>query len=315
MVEFDKLVIVTKKTWLEELTERFNTKDQAKFYIEQNIGRGTFDYYESVHQQYHESLELLKELIPANYRFQIIEREFLPNFLFNRTDLVITIGIDGLVINTAKYLDKQKILAINPDPNRIDGVLIPFNVNDLNEKLLENIANDRVSISNITMAMAELNNGQKMYGVNDLFIGHRSHMSARYGITFGGITENHSSSGIIVSTGAGSTGWMRSVVTGAFGIVKWLLEGVQNLTEGDYKFNWDANYLKFAVREPFVSRMSQAQIIFGIINEGSFLSIESKMPENGVIFSDGIEKDYVEFNSGSSTKIGVADKKVNLILK
>ena len=39
------------------------------------------------------------------------------------------------------------------------------------------------------------------------------------------------------------------------------------------------------------------------------------MSENGVIFSDGIEKDYVEFLSGTIAKIEVAEKKVHLIVK
>ena len=35
----------------------------------------------------------------------------------------------GLVVNTAKYLDGQPLVAFNPDPARMDGVLIPFPVN------------------------------------------------------------------------------------------------------------------------------------------------------------------------------------------
>lgn len=312
MVAIDKLVIVTKKTWLEELIERFNTKAQAKFYIE-HMG-GSWEYYEQSHAQYHQSLELLKKNLP-DIKSQIVTREFLPNFLFNRTDLVITIGPDGLVINTAKYLDNQYILAVNPDIQRIDGVLIPYSVHEVNEQI-RNVIDNQFNSARITMALAELNNGQRIYGVNDLFIGHSSHMSARYQIQYNNMEERHSSSGIIVSTGAGSTGWFRSVVTGALGVSRELRKG-ENIgypNEHDYRFNWEAEYLKFSVREPFVSNMSQANIIYGTIIKGQYLSITSNMPENGVIFSDGIEKDYIEFNSGRIAKIGVADKKVNLLI-
>jgi hypothetical protein len=34
----------------------------------------------------------------------------------------------------------------------------------------------------------------------------------------------------------------------------------------------------------------------------------SQMAENGVVFSDGIEADYLEFNSGTRASIGVAEK-------
>ncbi len=313
MVDIDKIVIITKKTWLEELIERFNTKAQANFYIDHNIGPGNFEYYEAAHEQYHESLNRLKKLVYNNYRSQIVDREFLPNFLFNRTDLIVPIGPDGLVINAAKYLDGQNILAINPDPERIDGILIPFGVDDFNDELIERIKVNDVNIARITMAKVQLNNGQVLYGVNDIFIGPRTHQSARYAITFNGETENHSSSGIIISTGAGSTGWLRSVVTGAMGITHYIKGGERFPTEYNYRFDWSSNYLKFSVREPFTSKMSQANIVFGQINEGSNLKIQSRMPENGVIFSDGIEKDFLKFNSGTIAKVGIAERKVKLI--
>lgn len=316
MVEFDKIVIVTKKTWLEELIERFNTKAQANFYIDHNIGPGNFAYYEQTHDIYQDSLKQLKKIVSSGYRHQIIERENLANFLFNPNDLIITIGPDGLVVNTAKYLDNQAILAINPDPEHIEGVLLPFTIDDFDKKLLEDLRKENAHVSKITMAKAELNNGQKMHAVNDLFIGHHSHMSARYTITYNGQTEAHSSSGIIISTGAGSTGWFKSVITGAMGITKrFYTDEVPIPDESLYRFPWDANYLYFSVREPWSSKTSGASIILGEIFEGNYLELESKMPENGVIFSDGIEKDYIDFNSGTIAKIGVAERKVNLITK
>jgi NAD kinase len=315
MVDYDKIVMVTKKTWLEELIERFNTKAQAKFYIDHNIGQGTFDYYEESHEIYHESLRILKKIVASGYRHQIIERENLANFLFNPNDLVITIGPDGLVVNTAKYLENQHILAINPDPEHIEGVLLPYNIDEFSKGLLEYIRSEEVKSAKITMAKAELNNGLKMHAVNDLFIGHKSHQSARYTITYGGTSEAHSSSGIIVSTGAGSTGWFKSVITGAMGITKLFWDdNIPYPQEPDYRFPWDSDFLCYSVREPWSSKTSGASIIFGRIHKGDTLTIESKMPENGVIFSDGIEKDFIKFNSGTIATIGVADRKVNLIL-
>ena len=65
------------------------------------------------------------------------------------------------------------------------------------------------------MAKASLNNGQTLYGVNDLFIGPKTHSSARYLIRSGEASEAQSSSGVIVSTGMGSTGWLKSLLTGS----------------------------------------------------------------------------------------------------
>jgi hypothetical protein len=37
------------------------------------------------------------------------------------------------------------------------------------------------------------------------------------------------------------------------------------------------------------------------------------MPEGGVIFSDGIESDYLAFNAGSSASIGISPRKTRLV--
>ena len=91
---------------------------------------GSFGEYEAAHNAYYASLENLKRAVQPPLKFQIVERAFLPNFLFNPTDLVVVCGQDGLVVNVAKYLDNQRILAVNPDPQRMDGVLLPFKVKE-----------------------------------------------------------------------------------------------------------------------------------------------------------------------------------------
>jgi hypothetical protein len=76
----------------------------------------------------------------------------------------------------------------------------------------------------------------------------------------------------------------------------------------DRTFDWDADYLHYFVREPFPSRTTRTGIVIGTIAHGDRMTIVSQMPENGVIFSDGIESDYLEFNSGSLATISVAEK-------
>jgi len=68
------------------------------------------------------------------------------------------------------------------------------------------------------------------------------------------------------------------------------------------------------LREPFVSKTSQANIVAGQIYFGEQLTIESFMPSNGIIFSDGIQSDYLEFNSGTIAEIGVAKEKAIIVI-
>jgi hypothetical protein len=70
----------------------------------------------------------------------------------------------------------------------------------------------------------------------------------------------------------------------------------------------DAQFLRFAVREPFPSVSTQTSLVFGEASKNSPLLVRSLMPENGVIFSDGIESDFLEFTSGVTATISVADR-------
>jgi hypothetical protein len=244
-------------------------------------------------------------------KLQEIERGFLPNFLFNASDIVVTIGIDGLVVNTAKYLNGQPVVAVNPDPANIDGVLLPFNVGNAPlavKQILKGETHSRL----ITMAEAKLNDGQSLLAFNDLFIGVRSHVSARYLIQANGKEEHHSSSGILVATGAGSTGWLSSMFNMANGMLNEFANAEPKIQKP--QLTWDTDKLIFVVREPFISKTSGAQIVCGAITAASPLILKSEMPEGGVIFSDGVEADFLSFNAGMIATIGVAGRKTNLVV-
>jgi len=220
---------------------------------------------------------------------------------------VVVLGQDGLVANTLKYLDGQHVVGVNPDPARWDGALLPFTVEDLPRIMAEEL-NCKRAVKTVTMAKAALNNGQSLLAVNDLFIGQRSHVSARYRIAVAAHEEQQSSSGIIVSTGLGSTGWFKSVYAGWAATTRTLLKHDTAVPESG-AFPWDADYLHYFVREPFPSHTTQANIVIGRIDHADRMTVMSQMPDNGVIFSDGIESDYLEFNSGTLATIGVAEKR------
>jgi NAD kinase len=326
----NKIVLVTRPTRLAELVIRFNTVSQARFYIEHE-GADFTDYLRE-DETYHRALNGALAALAQVGRVQTVDRGFLPNFVFAPEDTVVTLGQDGLVANTLKYLNGQPVVGVNPDPERWDGRLLPFRVGDL-PKIMPEVVLRKRPMKSVTMAKAALNNGQAMYGVNDLFIGPRTHSSARYLIRSGKASETQSSSGVIVSTGFGSTGWLKSLLTGAATITQAagsilarqaaedLFAGANQDTSGRAKvrlnvkteFAWDANYLFYTVREPFPTKTTGASLVFGRVTPETPLILESRMAENGVIFSDGIEKDFLEFNSGTQAVIGIAERKGLLI--
>ena len=306
----NKIILITRRTRLEELIDRFNTFEQAKFYIE-HMGADFSDYIEE-NNRYKDALKIVESDLKLLGRLQIIDRSFLPTFIFGPEDLIVVLGQDGLVVNTAKYLNNHVIVAINPDPDRWDGVLLPFEADDMKQIIPEVFANKR-NVLTATMAKAQLNDGQKLYAVNDLFIGQKTHTSARYKIQIGTNSEQQSSSGIIVSTGLGSTGWLTSIVEGASAVVSELIETFER--EPQYiKYSWDMEYLYYSVREPFPSRATSTDLVFGKVTVSEPLILTSLMPERGVIFSDGIEDDFIEFNSGAIATITIAEKQVNIVV-
>jgi NAD kinase len=327
----NKIILVTRPTRVAELKRRFSTRTQARFYVT-HLGQD-FSDYEREDEQYAGAVRGAQQTLEGLGRLQVIDRSFLPNFVFGPQDFVVVLGQDGLVANTVKYLNGQPVMGVNPDPARWDGQLLPFQLPDL-AKVLSEVFQHRRPTKSVTMACATLNTGETMYAVNDLFIGARTHVSARYTISVSGRTENHSSSGVIVSTGVGSTGWFRSLLTGAAGIVQGAGSQTARVAERELigepgpadgqpgtraafsaqgRFPWDADYLCFTVREPFPSKTTQASIVLGRITAKQPLVLVSLMPEGGVIFSDGVEEDFLEFRSGTRASVGIADKKGCLV--
>ena len=300
-----KAVIVTRRTRFEELVAQYNTEAQAAFVI--NSKGGDFDDYRLEHHTYLKAIEGIKTALKDSARLQIVERNFLPNFIFGPDDIVIVVGQDGLVANTLKYLNGQPVIAINPEPSRFDGLLLPFSVNDIG-LIFSDVVRKKYQCKHITMAKATLNDGQEIIAVNDIFIGPRFHTSARYEIAINEQTETQSSSGIIISTGLGSTGWMKSIMAGAAGIMG------SKSQSSPRTLPWDSEQLQFAVREPFPSKTTGTSLVYGKVSRHSAMSVSSLMPDNGIIFSDGMMDDFLEFNSGSEVAISISQHKGLLVI-
>ncbi len=306
----NKIILITRKTRLEELISRYNTIGQAQFFVEGH--GGDFSDYLNEDSRYKQSVKDAHLQLSKLGRVQGVDRDYVPNFIFGEMDVIVVVGQDGLVANTLKYLDSQLLIGVNPDPARWDGVLLPFTVTDLSRIVPEAFKRSR-PIREVSMAKATLNDGQALYAVNDLYIGQKTHVSSRYQLQLGDRLENQSSSGVIVSTGLGSTGWLKSVLTGAANIMREQSDQAfkpQSLVS----LNWDTQELLFSVREPFPSRTTGAGLVFGKVTKHCPLQIRSQMPENGVIFSDGVESDYLQFNSGIEVSITLAEKKGHLVV-
>jgi len=305
-----KIIVITRQTRLDDLLYRHNTIEQARFYVE-SLG-ADFDDYVLEDKIYKNALCSAEVLLSDIGRVQLLERSFLPNFIFGKDDLTVVIGQDGLVANTLKYIPGKPVIAVNPDPKRNDGILLPFQVEELKSIALDIMAEKR-SLKEITMAKANLSDGQSLLAVNDLFIGPERHTSARYKLEVDGVSEFQSSSGVIISTGLGSTGWFKSIVTGATAIARSMGNPIDNseLLNG---LPWDSDSLFYSVREPFPSNTTGTELIFGQITSQSEFNMTSAMPSEGVIFSDGLLEDAISFQSGIGVRVSTATEKGLLVV-
>jgi hypothetical protein len=236
--------------------------------------------------------------VPVKWRSVRLDRSFLASFVFEPEDLIVVLGQDGLVANVAKYLQGQLVLGVNPDPQRIEGVLVPHRP-EMVKDILPVAFSGHVTVEERSMVEASLDDGQRLLALNEIFLGHRSHQSARYRIRAAEHVERHSSSGLIVATGTGATGWAKSIQRGRAHLVP-----LPNPSE---------KALVFFVREAWPSRWTQAELTEGTLTPGTALELNSEMNEGGVIFGDGIEIDSLEFAWGMRAKIGIAEERLRCV--
>jgi hypothetical protein len=290
------VVLVTRRSEYEELIARHATRGQAAFFLE---SRGQcIDEIEMWHRRLYTAVEEVVKAVPSTWRRARVERGDLDRFLFEPHDIVVAVGQDGLVANLAKYLHGQPVIGLNPIPERYDGILVRYSPKSA-ARLLPVAAGDSPSVHSLTMVEASLDDGQSLLALNEIFIGHQSHQSAHYAIRLAEHRESQSSSGLIVATGTGATGWARSIHLGCKSSVE-----LPRPTD-------DA--LAFFVREPFPSRSTDTAIREGRISTGDSLEVVSEMNSGGVVFGDGMEGDRLEFSWGRVARIGLAESHLNLL--
>ena len=291
-----RAVLVSRETDYELLIARHATREQVRFFLKtrgQELGE-----VEARHEHFYDVLKRVRAAVPADWRSTLVRRGDLDRFLFAPGDVIVAVGQDGLVANVAKYLDGQPVIGVNPDPGLYDGILVPLAPAQV-AKLLAPAAHGDAVLQHRTMVEAQLDDGQKLLGLNEVFVGHRSHQSARYDIDVEGRHETQSSSGLIVSSGTGATGWARSLME------------TMHVT---VPLRPEEQAVAFFVREPFPSISTGTSIRVGKLRGSDALRVTSRMNEGGVIFADGIEQDRLGFDWGRMAQVSVSSRQLNLVL-
>jgi NAD kinase len=290
-----RAVLVHRRSEYQELVARHGTRQQAAFFL-QTRGRD-LDEVVAPHEAFRSALQVTTAAIPADWRRAEVERADLARFVFGPEDVVVVVGQDGLVANVAKYLDGQPVVGINPEPGRHPGVLAPHP--PAAARALLTTAAREAQVEQRTMVEAVTDDGQTLRALNEVYVGHASHQSARYQLdTPGGARERHSSSGVLVGTGTGATGWLRSA---------WQ-ERRSSLALPDPT---DPTLCWF-VREAWPSPVTGTELTEGSLAPGEMLELRAESDQL-VCFGDGIEADALALIWGQRLAVGRAAAYLRLV--
>jgi hypothetical protein len=291
-----RVVVVTRQTEFAALLARHGTREQARFFLSAR-GRA-IEELEATEGVFRTALGAVTASIPTEWRRVRVDRGDLDRFLFEPDDVIVAVGQDGLVANVAKYLAGQLVIGCNPDQARYEGILVAHGAAEMRALVPAAVAGN-VEVRERTMVEAVLDDGLRLLALNEVFVGHQSHQSARYSLETAAGLERQSSSGVVVTTGTGATGWGRSIALERHSGLAMPLP--------------DERALAFFVREAWPSVATGASITEGRLESSAALSISSEMNEGGVVFGDGIEADRLEFGWGRRLDIRVAPERLRLV--
>jgi hypothetical protein len=292
-----RVVVVSRRSELDELLDRHGTRGAAGYFLRQR-GRG-LDEVQAHHDALQAALTEVSGAIPAEWRRGAVDRSDLSRFLFAPEDIVVAVGQDGLVANVAKYLAGQPVIGVDPEPGRNPGVLVRFTASAVGH-LLPMVQSGWAATDSRTMVQAVLDDGQRLAGLNEIYFGHGSHQSARYSLsTPEGRCERQSSSGVVVGTGTGATGWCASIA--------------RERAEPPRLPEPVTAELCWFVREAWPSPATGVQLTDGLIEPGQTLELTSE-GDQLVCFADGIEGDRLTPAWGQRIAVGLADNHLNLVM-
>ncbi len=182
--------------------------------------------------QHNSTLNVLRDSLKVQkVHYDEITTAFLDRVDFNKYNIVICVGGDGTLLRTSYFIEDQLVLGVNSDNANSIGYLLNVSKDNLKQAIAK-IAKNKYSVEKRTR-INTYKNGKFIGGaLNEIFVGHKDpYKVLEYFIGIDGRKSIHmKSSGTLVSTGSGSTGWMHSA--------------------GGQDFDKTSRKLEYLVREP-----------------------------------------------------------------
>ncbi len=256
----------------------------------------------SSHKRQQKALQQLEKIFSKNQFIRrqtlFILRDELTKAKIKDVKAVISFGGDNHFQYVAHFLDKQFLIGMNSDPARSDGALAYFTVQDI-KRVLKKLEEGDFLIEEWTRLQIEINNKKiETLAVCEVFVGEtaRKDMS-RHILLYKGKKEEQKSSGILIATGAGSTGWYDS--------------SVRYLYRNGNKFSKTEKTVRFLVTEPYRGKISGFSLLEGELLPDEKLTIQSLNDSSGKILIDAQQE--FDFQRGSTCRIQISKEPLRVI--
>lgn len=224
--------------------------------------------------------EVERTLRARGFRYRVIYRALQHNY--RPYDLVVSVGGDGTFLEAARGVTRQALLGVNSDPERSAGTFCRADAGSF-VRMVDRILAGGVVTQTLHRMRLTLNGRRLRFSVlNDILIAHQNPAAmSRYWIQVNGVKEEQRSSGLWISTAAGSTAAIKSA-------------GGQVLPR-------ESDAIQYLPRELYRGPGVMYRLTGGVLEGKRSILLRSLMRE-GMIYIDG-EHCKVSFRYGDTLKI------------
>ncbi|TGK38506.1 NAD+ kinase [Leptospira gomenensis] len=287
-----RVLILGKRTKFELDLEEWGSLEQIrKIYKIQN------DSFARIHESHLRQIsnrETLKRLFPNG---TFIFRKSMDEHPPADFDLVISLGGDNHFTYVAHHAVDTLVLGCNSDPPTSVGALLSFRVEDLKNALETDWANARIEEWPLISVKIDYPDGRMvntLQGISEISIRNNSpDLTSRFLICHGDEMEEQKCSGLLVYTGAGSTGW------------------VMSCENTDTSFDKQSPFFKVYCRELRKKEHTRYTLDHFTVTDRFSLISEMK----GGISIDSLAETIYDFPPGAKAEFSLSEKKLHVVVR
>lgn len=284
------IVIIPKITKydFDRVRFRFTKEELLDFYRQDGED---IDRIVGGHERHMASLQACGEIFSGA---TFLERNELTRKLVRNADLVISLGGDDHFKYVSHFLENEVIAGINSDTFSSEGNLCYFT--DAADVLAA--IKGKFTVENWTRLQASVNGEKVQKATGDYSLGeYVEQFMSSYAIEYRGDKEEQKSSGVMVMTGAGSSGWGG--------------DEARYLHPEGIAFPRTARIARFIVKTPHHGKYSGLTMLEGVIEAGEELIVHSLNKRQGIVAVDSLEN--YEFNRPRTAVIKISETPLRVL--